>query len=675
MSQLIFLSALLLSITAQAKTVHYELSIAPQKINLSGKKDVEFALAVNQQIPAPTLEFTEGDEAEIVLTNRVPDQEVSVHWHGLLLPPGMDGVAYVNTPPIHPGESFTYKFKLRQSGTYWYHSHTGLQEQKGVFGAFIVHPQKKSFAYDRDAVAVLSDWTDENPDQVLKNLRKDGDYYLYKKNTVRSWWGAIRFGGFWPFIKNQWQRMGGMDLSDVGYDAFLINGKKNAPLITGRPGERVRVRVINASASTYFYLSLGGAPMHVISADGVDIEPQMANEILMGMAETYDILVTIPDQRSLELRATAQDISGFASAWIGEGEKVAVADKPPVDLYAPMDHGSHHAGAHDSQAHASHNAHHEHGAAAVALLQVDQLKASKPTEYSGAVHELKLVLGGDMNRYIWHINGQVISQDRYIEVRAGDVFRFKIVNKTMMHHPMHLHGHFFRVLNSSGAYSPLKHTVDVSPHSERTIEFKAEEPGQWMFHCHNLYHMKSGMARIVKYSSFTPDTELEAQDPHRHDHIYSTGMLEVASNHAQGRLKLSRTWDTLEGRVESREEDHGRWSFEGDLLYRRWLGNYLSLTAGGYSFDGLQRGAAGVTYILPFMIDMTALIDHTGRTRVEIEKRFQWTSHLWSAIAMNFLERQKTEYELSLMYSSRWDWALGLMLTEQSLGGGIEYRF
>ncbi|RYZ63691.1 MAG: copper oxidase, partial [Proteobacteria bacterium] len=307
---------------------------------MSGKKTVDFALTVNGGIPAPTLEFTDGDDAEILVKNEVPNEETSIHWHGLLLPPDQDGVPYVNTPPIFPGQSHLFKFKLRQSGTYWYHSHTMVQEQKGVFGAIIIHPKKKTLEYDRDAVVVLSDWSDENSDNILRNLRKDGDYYQYKKDSVRSYFGAIRQGG--PALKNQlyneWIRMGGMDLSDVGYDAFLINGKRESKLVDAKPGERIRLRIINAAASSYFYVSMG-LPLKVVSADGIDIKPVNTNEILIGMAETYDVIFTVPDDKSYELRATCQDTTGFASTWIGgAGEKVPAPVKPPTDLYATMDH-------------------------------------------------------------------------------------------------------------------------------------------------------------------------------------------------------------------------------------------------------------------------------------------------------------------------------------------------
>jgi FtsP/CotA-like multicopper oxidase with cupredoxin domain len=340
-----FLSATILFAalaTTEAKTIRYDLTITQERINVSGKKEVDFALLVNKTIPAPVLEFTEGDEAEITVTNGLSDDEVSIHWHGILLPPEMDGVPYVNTPPIFPGKTYTFRFKIRQSGTYWYHSHTNVQEQKGVYGAFIIHPKQEKVAADKDVVVVLSDWSDEDATKILKNLRKDGDFYQYKKNSIRSWAGAIRAGQLSTYLGNELTRMGGMDPSDVGYDAFLINGKRDSQLLEAHPGEKIRLRIINAAASTYFYVALGAAPMRVISADGVDIEPSLAKEFLVGMAETYDILFEVPEHKNFELRATAQDGTGFASGWIGMGPKVPAPDRPEPDV---SEHAAHsHAG-------------------------------------------------------------------------------------------------------------------------------------------------------------------------------------------------------------------------------------------------------------------------------------------------------------------------------------------
>ena len=656
-------AALLWIATANAKTVHYDLIATRNSVNLSGKKTVDFALMVNGTIPAPTLEFTEGDEAEIVVTNRIPKEEFSIHWHGILLPPEMDGVPYVTTPPIHSGASHTFRFTLRQSGTYWYHSHTNVQEQKGVYGAIVIHPKAKSIAYDRDVVAVLSDWSDENATQILKNLRKDGDYYVYKKGTMRSWLGAVRGGSLGNFLFNEWIRMGGMDYSDVGYDAFLINGKKDFQLAEAKPGEKIRLRFINAAASTYFYVSLGQGPMKVISADGVDIEPLEAREILMGMAETYDVLFEVPEEKNYELKITAQDGTGSASAWIGRGEKIHAPVKPKPDLYATMDHSEH-------GGHAGH--------AGYGPVTVDQISALQETSLpeDAHVHEVKLVLNGDMSRYVWHINGKAIYQDRTIEIREGDVVRFTLVNKTMMHHPMHLHGHFFRVLTSAGVKSPLKHTVDVGPHSTRTIEFLANEPGEWMLHCHNLYHLKTGMARVVKYESFTPKPEIaqhQKHDPHLHDHFYFHGQVEGATNHGQGRLRLMQTWNELEGRVETRKDDS--WNVEADVFYRRWWGNYLNFNIGWSTFDEKHRALAGIGYTLPFLIETAAFVDHRGKFRVDAEKRFQWTKYFFSDAEMTWRQEEGIEWEASLMFSPAWAFAVGAKFTNGSIGGGVSFQF
>ncbi|MDQ3232164.1 MAG: multicopper oxidase domain-containing protein, partial [Pseudobdellovibrionaceae bacterium] len=711
-------------------------------------------------LPAPTLEFTEGDEAEIVLKNQIPGQEVSIHWHGILLPPEMDGVPYVNTPPIGSGQSFTYRFKLRQSGTYWYHTHTNVQEQKGIYGAFIVHPKKPTIKADKDAIVVLSDWSDEDATQILANLRKDGDYYLYKKGTMRSWIGAIREKALGIYLDNEWTRMGGMDYSDVGYDAFLINGKRTSQLAVAHPGEKIRIRIINASASSYFHLALGDVPMQVVAVDGVDMKPTWTREILIGMAETYDVLFEVPAHKNYEFKATAQDGTGAASAWIGMGDPVPAPVKPMPPMYEAMSHGGglggEHAGhgqaaggadphaghkqpsgsadahaghgqptggadAHaehkksegavdvhaghanhtqDSQAkdahaghgkavdHAGHAGHGGHaggspGAAqdsknVLPTLTVDDIQALDSTKFPDKipVHDVKLVLDGDMERYVWHINGKAIFEDRNIVIKEGQIIRFTMVNETMMHHPMHLHGHFFRVLNKFGDTSPWKHTVDVSPHTTRTIEFLANEPGEWMLHCHNLYHMKTGMARVVKYSSFTPASSLvqhQKHDPHNHDHTYFYGMLETSTNHAQAKFRLSQTWNDLEARIETGKDYTS--DVEGDLFYRRWKDRYLNFVLGGSSFHHETRGVAGIGYLLPMLIESNLLVDHTGKLRLDLDKRFQWTSTIFSDADVSFRQSERTEWELSLMYASTWAWAAGLKVTEDNTGVGIQYQF
>lgn len=738
-----------------ARTVKYELVIEQQAVNMSAKKIVDFALTVNGGIPGPTLEFTEGDDAEITVTNRIPSgEDVSTHWHGILLPPLEDGVPFVNTPPISKGQSRTFKFPIKQNGTYWYHSHTMRQEQKGVFGSIVIHPKKESIRADKDVVAVLSDWSDENADQILRNLKKDGDYYQYKKGTVRSYFDAAKNGRLKNQFVNEWARVGGMDISDIGYDAFLINGKKASQLSMAHAGETIRVRIINAAASTYFKVSLGGLPMKVIAADGVDIQPVLANEVFMGMAETYDVLFKVPENKNYELRATSQDGTGYASTFIGINQKVPAKDIPEPDLYATMDQNR---GSMDASMtgmkmgggsmpkmdqskmsgvgastppvvdHAQIKMDSNDGMAGMDMsamksmdhskmrgmteteaqngevsrvdgqviptLTVQDLRALKPIRFpkDAKVHDFKLVLDGDMRRYVWHINGKVISEDRTLTVNAGEIVRFTFQNDSMMNHPMHLHGHFFRVINKNGEYSPMKHTVDVPPMTSQKIEFYTDEVGQWMLHCHNLYHLDTGMARVVKYSNFTPNQEmkeLEKHDHHREDPWYTKSKLELSSNHMQGNLRFQQSWNEVDLRYEAanvrgknlsynfKEE----WEYEGDLFYRRWLSNWTNLIAGGTSYAEKFRGVVGIGHFLPMMIETDLLINHEGKIRVDLQRRFQWTRTVFTDVDLtwrpgNQYGAHELNFEISFMYGPNWSWAAGLMATNDSVGGGLEYQF
>lgn len=679
-----------------AKLVRYELRATQESVNISGKKEVSFALKLNGSIPAPTLEFVEGDEAEIKVINNIEDQELSIHWHGILLEPEMDGVPYVTTPPIMPGEEYTFKFKLRQHGTYWYHSHTNVQEQKGLYGAFVIHPKEKVIPSDKEYVVVVSDWSDEDARQILKNLRKDGDYYQFKKDTVRSLWGALKAGELSSYLANEWTRMGGMDLSDVGYDAFLINGQKTPPPFMAHVGERVRIRIINAAASSFFHVALADLPMEIVALDGVDIEPVLANEFLIGMAETYDLMFQLPEHKNYELRITAQDGTGSVSTWIGMGPKVYAPKKMAPPLYGSMNHNLHanHEGQQatqtpEDQVDHSHM-HHPMPTPAlqtskvtrpvVAAFDVTHAKAKDPTHFKAALkrHDFKLVLDGDMERYVWHINGKAIHEERNILIQPNEVVRFTFVNETMMHHPMHLHGHFFRVLNQFGEYSPLKHTVDVPPHETRVIEFLSDEPGEWMLHCHNLYHLKTGMARVVKYTSYTPKPEIQKfqeNDPHNSDHFYYGGSLLGATHAAKGQVRAMNTWNEFELTAEFQEEDGGKWEGEGELFYKRWFGKWLTLELGAEREDNETSPLVGFGYTLPLLIETHLYTNHEGEIKFEVEKRLQWTSRFYSDIEFTFEQNHALQYDLSLMYQQDWSWSVGLMLNEHKIGAGLMLQF
>ena len=260
-------------------------------------------MTINGSIPGPTLRFTEGDVARIKVHNTMT-VDTSIHWHGILLPPEMDGVPYISFPPIAPQSTFTYEFPIRQSGTYWYHSHSGLQEQRGIYGAIAISPRQMSHHTDRDYTVVLSDWTDEDPNQVNRTLRRGSEWYALAKGSGQSILGAARLGMLRDYFKRELQRMPPMDIADVAYDRFWANGKTQLKL-TANPGEKVRLRIVDGSATTYFYLEYAGGPMTIISADGIDVEPIKEKRFLIGVAETYDVIIDIPPTGTYELQATA----------------------------------------------------------------------------------------------------------------------------------------------------------------------------------------------------------------------------------------------------------------------------------------------------------------------------------------------------------------------------------
>ena len=323
---------LLAHVHAQATSVEYDLTINQQQVNITGKS--ARSMTINGGIPGPTLRFKEGDTARIHVHNNM-SVETSIHWHGLLVPPGMDGVPYLSFPPIEPGGTFTYEFPLRQSGTYWYHSHTGMQQQSGVYGAIIIEPLQNDPKSDRDHVVILSDWTDEDPHEVSRTLKRGSDWYALKKGSAQSILGAARLGMLGDYFKRELQRMQAMDIADVAYDRFLANGRPEL-ILPAEPNETVRLRIIDGSSTTYFHLEFAGGPMTIIAADGQDVEPIKETRFLVGAGETYDVFVQIPSAGAYEFRATAHDGSGYASVWIGSGERISAPDLPKPNLYHTM---------------------------------------------------------------------------------------------------------------------------------------------------------------------------------------------------------------------------------------------------------------------------------------------------------------------------------------------------
>jgi hypothetical protein len=317
---------------AAAATMEYDLVVAEREVNVTGRP--VRALTVNGGLPGPVLRFSEGDLARIRVRNDLTE-ETSIHWHGVLVPPGMDGVPWVSFPPIAPGATFRYEFPIRQSGTYWYHSHSGLQEQRGVYGAVVIAPAGGGAGVDRDEVVVLSDWTDEDPARVLHTLKRGGHWYAPAKGSAQSLVGAARIGMLGDFFASQLRRMPPMDIADVAYDRFLANGLTETTLFA-EGLDVVRLRIVNGSATTYFHLEFAGGPMTIVAADGQQVDPVPQRRFLIGVAETYDVVLMVPPDGTWEMRATAHDGSAHASVWLGAGERHAAPAVPRPNVYRAM---------------------------------------------------------------------------------------------------------------------------------------------------------------------------------------------------------------------------------------------------------------------------------------------------------------------------------------------------
>ena len=629
-----------------------ELTISTSTINFAGTP-VE-ALTVNGSVPGPTLHFREGQIARIHVHNDL-DVPSSVHWHGLLLPADMDGVPYVSFPGIAPHSTFTYEFPLKQAGTYWYHSHSGLQEQRGVYGAIVIHPREgpPKPRTDADHVLVLSDWTDTNPERVLGLLKSGNEYYSIRRGTNQHVWGAIQRGRLTDFLHREWQSMPDNEISDVAYDRFLINGRPDSR-VGANPGDEIRLRLINAGASTYFYVQFAGGPMTVVAADGLDVVPFDTERLLISVAETYDVIVRVPQQGTFEFRATAMDGSGSASVFIDAGDRLfAAPNVPKPDYYQnTMNAGFLRAmwrTAWDvggkttvwGQVADADQVGRTHAPMHMAMrppppgrpaAPYAELVSPEPTVIAGTrpVREVVLHLTGDMERYVWSINGKTLSEQHKIPIKKGEVVRFVMVNRTMMHHPMHLHGHFFRVLNGKGERSPLKHTVDVAPMRTMVIEFDADAEKDWFFHCHVLYHIKAGMARVVHYEGTEVDAATAAVRPKLYkDPWYVFGEAAVLSQMSEGSVQISNTRNV--GFVEW----EGDWEGEYDVVggYSRYINRYLSLFGGINAYDEGAgeddvRGVFGVGLLLPFNVRTTVWGGTDGSLRWTAVKELQLTRRL-----------------------------------------------
>ncbi len=550
--------------------VTYDLTIAETPIRIGARKAT--ATTINGTVPGPLLRFREGDEVILRVTNRLKE-DTSIHWHGLLVPFDMDGVPGVSFPGIKPGETFTYRFRLRQHGTYWYHSHSGLQEQTGIYGPLIIDPAEEPYPYDREYVIVLSDWTFENPHRVLARLRKYPGYYNFQRCTLASLPEKAKEMGFWKVLKDRlsWRRMrmSATDIVDItgATYTYLINGHAPEDNWTAlfKPGERVRLRFINAAAGSIFDVRIPGLPMTVIQADGQYVQAVTVDEFRIGIAETYDVIVTPREAQAYTIFAESMDRSGYARATLAPREgmegPIPPLRKRPLRTHADMGmvHEGHASMDHealaeptDHHAHGGHDHHAGHammdgagqspgmppapkphgsdthgpGNAAVPMitrsrlhepgvglgedgwrvLVYTDLKSLHPREdFRPPTREIELHLTGNMERFLWGIDGKTYSEaPKPIRLRYGERVRLTLVNDTMMEHPMHLHGMWMELENGHGRHIPRKHTILVKPAERLSVLITPDEPGPFVFHCHILYHMEMGMFRVFEVSE--PET-------------------------------------------------------------------------------------------------------------------------------------------------------------------------
>jgi CopA family copper-resistance protein len=595
---------------------HFELTIDSMPVNFAGRHAM--ATAINGSVPGPTLKWREGDNVTIAVTNRLKET-TSIHWHGVRLPADMDGVPGVSFAGIPAGETFVYRIPVEQNGTYWYHSHSGFQEQTGLYAALIIEPRDKDpVEFDREYVVLLSDWTDTNPLSVYRNLKMSSDYYNYHRTTLPNFVSESNEKGFGATLSARLKlarmNMSPSDISDVSGATYtyLLNGNAPNTNWTGlfQPSEKVRLRFINGSAMTLLDVRIPGLPMTVVQADGNDVDPVVVDEFRIGVAETYDVIVQPREDTAYSIFAQAADRTGFARGTLAPRLGMT-AEVPPMDprpVRTMMDMGMK-MGAMSGMA--SMDMSGMDGAKPSGMTGMDMGKAkdgAMPLKEAGApadagkdnmagmkmgagimgsstgitpfpqpgpntmpimsssemaqmsaklepsnpvklrvgpqvvqvtaeprallndpgaglsgngrrvltyadlraryrgvdgrppTREIELHLTGNMERFIWGINGQKFSGAEPIEMKLGERLRIVFINDSMMEHPMHLHGLWSELENGNGEFNPYKHTLTVKPAERVSFLVSADTPGRWAFHCHLIYHLKAGMFREVVVS-------------------------------------------------------------------------------------------------------------------------------------------------------------------------------
>lgn len=751
-------------VTFGGRTVRYDLYVKDTIVNFTGKN--RRAIAVNGKLQAPTLYFTEGDTAEIYLHNMLKEN-TGFHWHGVILPNEYDGVPYLTTKPVKPGETHLYKFKVSQNGTYWYHSHEALQEQIGMNGILVFNKREgePKTKYTNEIPVLLGDWSNENPRQIARRLHMaNTDWYAIRKNAVQSYWEAIKSGNFGTKALNEWKRMEAMDVSDVYYDKFLINGLPSSDYSHVKAGDKVRLRIANGGSSTYFWLNYGGGKIKVIANDGNDVVPVEVDRLIIGVSETFDVEVTIPENKSFEFRATSEDRIGHASLWLGSGEKVEAPNLPRLMLFEgmkmmngmmemsgnmkpmnmtmsnqmmdmnevmypelpesqrkmTMKHMNEMMGIEiknentDSKAandHSHHSGMEMKEEKSIKRFSYNILKSPEKTILPiDSVRELKFTLEGNMNHYLWTLDNKTVTETDKILVKKGEILRITMYNNSMMRHPMHLHGHDFRLINSKGEYSPLKNVVDIMPMETNTIEFAANQDGDWFFHCHILYHMMAGMGRVFSYENSKPNPQLPdrklAWKNFIKDNrmISSMAMLDINSNriHAETMTMFGPRWANL-------NEFHTNWDFnhfEGNFKVGRFLGKfqwalpYAGVRVqknheimerkmaedmnmdfhGNKTWFGQQKASknkanfiVGMQYLLPILITADASVDQNGKFLLELSREDIPISR---RLRGNFTVNSDGEFNTGLRYIvQKWLSVSGNYDNEMGWGAGITLMY
>jgi FtsP/CotA-like multicopper oxidase with cupredoxin domain len=512
----------------------FDLAIGESPMNITGA--ARMALTINGSIPGPVLRWREGDSVTLRVANRLSDEDTSIHWHGIILPAEMDGVPGLSFHGIRPGETYVYKFDVRQAGTYWYHSHSGFQEQRGVYGPLVIEPAGADpIAFDREHVILLSDWTDEHPDRVFAKLKKQATYYNRNQRTLGDFFRDVRSRGLGATVRERaaWgaMRMNPTDIADVSGATYthLMNGQPPNGNWTGlfTPGEKVRLRFINGSAMTYFDVRIPGLKMTVVAADGLNVHPVTVDEFRIATAETFDVIVEPSGQDAFTIFAQAMDRTAHAAGTLavraGLRAPVPARDPRPLLTMEDMGHG------HDMSAHAGHDMpgmpKHPPSEDGNPLIDMQTMMPAAKLDDPGIglrgngrrvltyadlkstfadpdgrdpSREIELHLTGHMEKFAWSFDGVKFSDAAPLLFNYGERLRIILVNDTMMTHPIHLHGLWSDLENEAGEFQVRKHTIDMPPGTRRSYRVHADAIGRWAYHCHLLFHMEAGMFREVR---------------------------------------------------------------------------------------------------------------------------------------------------------------------------------